>query len=165
MDLVAQVSPRAGPARSVIGRYVLEDEIAAGAMTSVCLARVHSSDPGQDGTRTVLVKRLNGEVVRDADFVAVLMDESVRASRLRHPSVLAPTEVLWVERRELLSACEYVPGETLAILFGACFRSGVRMPAPVAVAIVADVLRGLHAAHEARDDADRPVPLVHGAVT
>ena len=165
MDLAAKVSSAAATSsRSVVGRYVLEDELAAGAMASVCLARVHGDTHAQPA-RTILVKRLHGELLKDGEFVATAAREAQAAARLGHPNLLAPFDILWVERRELLFATEYVPGETLAILFGACFRSGVRMPPPVAVAIVLDVLRGLHAAHEALDGSGQPLGLVHRGVS
>src|SRR5205814_10476372 len=52
---------------------------------------------------------------------------------------------------------EYVLGDTVAGLL----RASGRCPVPVAVAIVCDLLRGLHAAHIAEDAAGAPLEIVH----
>jgi eukaryotic-like serine/threonine-protein kinase len=158
MDLLAKVAPRG----SVIGRYLLLDEVAAGAMATVCLARVRGDTLVSD---TVSVKRLHTGLLRDADFVATAVDEARRASAVHHPNLLVPQDVVQVGTRELLFVSPYVAGETLAILFGTCFRCGIRMPPPIAAAVMRDVLRGLQAAHEAVDDGDRPMPIIHRGVS
>jgi eukaryotic-like serine/threonine-protein kinase len=158
MDLLAKVAPRG----SVIGRYLLLDEVAAGAMATVSVARVRGDTLVSD---TVSVKRLHAGLLRDADFVATAVEEARRAAAIHHPNLLVPQDVVLVGSRELLFVSPYVPGETLAILFGTCFRGGIRMPPAIAAAVIRDVLRGLHAAHEAVDDRGRPMAVIHRGVS
>jgi serine/threonine protein kinase len=54
---------------------------------------------------------------------------------------------------------------SLAQLLRAAQTRGERVPPAVAAAIVADVLRGLHAAHEATDEQGAPLDSVHRDVS
>jgi eukaryotic-like serine/threonine-protein kinase len=71
---------------------------------------------------------------------------SEQAMKVEHPNVV---ETLGIVRHpgELLAAMEYVPGASLEELREA---SPGGLPSEIATAILADVLHGLHAAHEAR---------------
>ncbi|MEN9581001.1 MAG: hypothetical protein RJA70_4010, partial [Pseudomonadota bacterium] len=52
-------------------------------------------------------------------------------------------------------------GGTLEALFRKAAARGETIPAPIALRIITDSLSGLHAAHEAEDDAVKPLGLVH----
>jgi serine/threonine-protein kinase len=60
---------------------------------------------------------------------------------------------------------EYVHGESLWKLARTAQERGERVPVGIAAAIVIDALRGLHAAHEARDERGEPLNLVHRDVS
>jgi serine/threonine protein kinase len=144
-----------------VGRYRLYGIIAAGGMATVHYGRMH----GQLGfARTVAIKRLHREYARDPDFVAMFMDEARLAVRLHHPNVVETLDV-FADGGELFLAMEYVPAVSLALLLEAAQASRELVPPPVAAAIVADVLRGLHAAHEATDEAGNPLDIVHRDVS
>lgn len=141
-----------------IGRYLLFDAIAQGGMATVYLARLL----GQEGfARTVAVKQLYPHFALDRDFVAMFLDEARLSSRIRHPNVVAPLDIL-VEGSELFIVMEYVHGESLAALNA--LQRGPWPPA-VASAILMQVLLGLHAAHEATGDNGQPLEIVHRDVS
>jgi eukaryotic-like serine/threonine-protein kinase len=147
---------------SVIGRYVLYDEIAAGGMATVCLGRLR----GERGfKRTVAIKRLLPELARDPEFVSMFVDEALLAARIQHPNVVAPLDVVTIEDRELLLVMEYVHGEALSRLVGNCRRAIRPVPVDIAVSVMTGILYGLHAAHEALSDQGLPLNIVHRDVS
>jgi serine/threonine protein kinase len=76
---------RASNTRLVASRYALFDEIGVGGMATVHIGRLR----GAAGfVRTVAIKRLHPALVRDLEFVAMLIDEARLAARIRHPNVV-----------------------------------------------------------------------------
>jgi serine/threonine-protein kinase len=144
-----------------IGRYAIHGAIASGGMASVHFGRL----TGAGGfARTVAVKRLHPHLAKDREFAAMFVDEARLAARIRHPNVVATLDVLAVSD-ELLIVMEYVHGESLAELCRVASARKERIPPAVASAIVGDVLTGLHAAHEAKDEQGRSLGLVHRDVS
>lgn len=145
----------------IIGRYALHGVIASGGMANVHLGRLL----GLAGfSRTVAVKRLHPTFARDPEFVSMLIDEARLAARIRHPNVVAVMDVVALEG-ELLLVMEYVHGESLSKLIVAARKAKQRIPVHVLVTIMAGVLYGLHAAHEARNERGEPLGLVHRDVS
>ena len=144
-----------------IGRYILCDEIAAGGMASVYLARL-VGDVGF--ARTVAVKRLHGGIAKDPEFVSMFLDEARITGRIRHPNVVPTLDVVST-RGELFVVMEYVHGESLGRLFTTLVADAASVPAPIAVACLVDALHGLHAAHEAKDELGVPLDIVHRDVS
>ncbi len=141
-----------------IGRYALWDEIGAGGMASVRLARFQ----GPVGfSRTVAVKSLHPHISKDAEFVAMLLDEARIATRIRHPNVVQVVDVVVDESRVAL-VLEYVHGDSLSKLWKAASHN---VPRAISLRIVIDMLRGLHAAHEARAEDGLPLGIVHRDVS
>jgi serine/threonine protein kinase len=144
-----------------VGRYVLYDQIASGGMATVHMGRLI----GPVGfSRVVAVKRLHPMYAQDAAFVAMMIDEARLASRVRHPNVVPILDVV-ASDNELLLVMEYVQGETLARLQRMARRGGEGMAPDIAVAVLIDTLRGLHAAHEAKNAAGEPLGIVHRDVS
>ncbi|HZO16115.1 MAG TPA: protein kinase [Polyangiaceae bacterium] len=124
-----------------MSRYLLHRQIASGGMASVHLGRLR----GMAGFRRVVaIKRLHPQYARDPVFVETLLDEARLVSRIRHPNVV-PVLDLVKHRGETLVVMEYIHGLAASALIERCGR----IPTHVALTIVGDVLRGLHAAHEA----------------
>src|SRR5678815_1790433 len=135
----------------VIGRYLLCDAIASGGMATVHLGRL----VGPAGfSRTVAIKRLHPHFARDPEFVAMFLDEARLAARIRHPNVVSTIDVV-VLKGELFVVMDYVHGEALSRLV----RTAGPLPVAIAASIIAGVLYGLHAAHEARTDDGTPLHL------
>lgn len=150
------MSVTASPRR--VGNYAIFDAIATGGMATVHYGR----QLGEAGfSRTVAVKALHPQFAADPSFATMLVDEARLSSRIRHP-----IELVDVVRdgAELLLVLAYVAGEPLHRLMKAARgRGGV--PAAVAIAILCDMLTGLHAAHEAKDATGRSLELVHRDVS
>lgn len=140
-----------------IGRYELARELASGGMASVHLGRIHGA---QGFSRVVAIKRILPEYAGKPDFVQMFVNEARLAARVRHPSVVATLDAFEHEG-ELLLVMEFVNGLSLAKLVMLAQDRAQRVPLRVAAAIVAGALRGLHAAHEARDETGRPLTIVH----
>ena len=144
-----------------IGRYVLHGEIASGGMASVHYGRL----VGTGGfTKTVAIKRLHRALAQTPSFRNMILEEGRLAARVRHPNVVPPLDVL-AEGGELLLVMEYVHGESLSRLLRAAWGAGERVPLPVGAAILSNVLHGLHAAHDAKDEAGKPLDIVHRDVS
>jgi serine/threonine-protein kinase len=154
-------SPPASAPFAVVGRYAIFDEIASGGMATVHLGRLL----GAAGfSRTVAIKRLHPQFSRDQEFAAMFMDEARLASRINHPNVVQTLDVVPVDK-EILLVMEYVHGVPFAHLLGASRRAGQRVPPRIVAAVMAGVLEGLHAAHEAHSETGAPLGVVHRDVS
>jgi serine/threonine-protein kinase len=145
----------------VLGRYLLGEPIAAGGMATVHLGRLC----GPAGfSRTVAVKRLHAHLASNPEFVQRFVDEARIASRIRHGNVVQTLDVVALDD-ELLLVLDYVHGESFARLRRLASAAGAAIPPRVASGIVGGVLRGLHAAHEAKSAKGVPLQLVHRDVS
>jgi eukaryotic-like serine/threonine-protein kinase len=145
----------------IVGRYALYDEIAAGGMATVYFGRLL----GPVGfSRTVAIKRLHPHHAKDPQFKTMFIDEARLVSRIQHPNVVATLDVVSTEE-ELLLVMEYVQGESLARLLREAMNRGEPVPLRVALAILSNVLHGLHAAHEAKSETGEPLDIVHRDVS
>ncbi len=158
MQAIINREPRAP---IVIGRYALYDEIASGGMAAVHIGRLL----GPVGfSRTVAIKRMHANLAKDPEFVSMFLDEARLAARIRHPNVIGTLDVVALSG-ELFLVMEYVHGESLFRLMKTA-RDGAR-PIPLAIvsAILVGVLDGLHAAHEATNEHEEPLSIVHRDVS
>ena len=156
------VTSKAQPSR-VVGRYVIYDEIASGGMATVHFGRLRG-DVGF--SRTVAIKSLHAHFARDAEFISMFLDEARLVSRIQHPNVAAPLDVVLLkESEELFLVMEYIHGETLARLLKGAFTMKIAVPAAISASIMSGALHGLHAAHEAIDELGAPLNIVHRDVS
>jgi serine/threonine protein kinase len=145
----------------VVGRYALYDAIAAGGMATVHLGRLL----GPVGfSRTVAIKRLHAQFASDPEFVSMFLDEARLAARIRHPNVVPTLDVV-ATSGELFLVMEYVPGESVGRLARAMREHEQTVPLRITSTIVAGLLHGLHAAHEAKDERGYPLGIVHRDVS
>jgi serine/threonine-protein kinase len=141
----------------MIGRYALYKEIASGGMATVHLGRI----VGAGGfSRPVAIKRLHAQYARDPSFVAMFLDEARLASRIFHPNVVAPLDVVSTDG-ELFLVMEYVRGASLSRLL----RSEGLAPPRIISSVIGGLLYGLHAAHDARGDRGEALDIVHRDVS
>ena len=155
------MAPFEGSPPMRIDRYELYGVIASGGMATVHLGRLVG--PAGFG-KTVAIKRLHPHLAKEPEFVAMLTDEARVTGRIGHPNIVPTLDVV-AARGELFLVMEYVPGLTLAQLVKNAATEGERVPLPIACTIMASVLRGLDAAHEARDESSRPLEIVHRDVS
>jgi serine/threonine protein kinase len=151
----------ADAAPRIVGRYAIFDEIASGGMATVYLGRLMGSG---GFARTVAIKRLHPQFAKDPEFVAMFLDEARLAARIRHPNVVPTLDVV-AASGELFHVMEYVQGESLSHLARGVRSRDERVPLPIVTRVMKDVLQGLHAAHEARDERGVPLNIVHRDVT
>jgi serine/threonine-protein kinase len=156
----AEATPPAAQSR-LGARYALFDELGAGGLATVYLGL----SLGRHGlSRVVAVKRLHPDHARDPELVAMLADEARLAGQIHHENVVPVLDVVVVDG-ELMLVMPYVPGESLGRLLGAESRAGRAVPWRIAAALALDMLEGLHAAHEARDEHGLPLGIVHRDVS
>ncbi len=151
----------AGTEQRMIGRYALYKEIAAGGMATVHLGKV----VGAGGfSRPVAIKRLHAHFARDPAFVAMFLDEARLASRIFHPNVVAPLDVVATDG-ELFLVMEYIRGASLSRLVRAATAEEKPISPKIVGAVISNMLHGLHAAHEARSDRGERLNIVHRDVS
>jgi serine/threonine protein kinase len=150
-----------GAPQRIGDRYSLHDRIGSGGMATVYLGR-DSKAAGLPAT--VAIKRMHPWLLKEPELVAALLDEGRVVSHIVHPNVVAIREVV-VEEHELFLVLEYVHGEPLSGLLPVLRARREPVPVGVACSLVRDLLRGLHAAHEANDERGRPLGIVHRDVS
>lgn len=147
--------------RQHIDRYELIAEIASGGMATVYLARLTGVGGFQ---RFFAIKRLHPHLAGEKEFVEMFLDEARLAAGIHHPNVVPILEV-GASPNGYYLVMEYIEGETLARLLARAAARSTRLPAPVAVRSGLDMLHGLHAAHELRDETGQLIGLVHRDVS
>jgi eukaryotic-like serine/threonine-protein kinase len=141
----------------VVGRYALYGEIASGGMATVHIGRLL----GPVGfARTIAIKRLHPQYAKDPEFVSMFLDEARVAARIQHPNVCATLDVV-ATQGELFLVMEYLQGETLSRMIRAVRNRGEIVDPRIAVAVIAQTLHGLHAAHEAKSERGEALTIVH----
>jgi eukaryotic-like serine/threonine-protein kinase len=144
------------PAQQV-GRYTICDQLAAGGMATVHLARLVGS---AGFSRVVAAKRMHRHFMSDPEFKQMFLAEAQLAARIQHPNVVPILDVLTHED-ELVIFMDYVHGESLHALMRTAHESQKPIPIPIGCAIIVGALQGLHAAHEARSELGEPLGIVH----
>jgi eukaryotic-like serine/threonine-protein kinase len=145
----------------VVGRYTFAHEIAAGGMATVHLGKMM----GPLGfSPLVAIKILHPQFAKDPEFVRMFLDEARLAARIRHPNIVPVIDV-HAEDGVLFLVLEYIHGEALGRVITASHRVGTLPSLGVTAAVMCDVLQGLHAAHEAKDERGEPLGIVHRDVS
>jgi serine/threonine-protein kinase len=135
--------------------------IASGGMARVWMARL----AGQKGfQRLVAIKLIRPEYASDPHLQRMFLDEARIASRIHHTNVV---EVMDLAEQDGLAyqVMPLVHGASMSKLLAAAAARGMRLEPHVILRIVADAARGLHAAHELRDDDGKPLEIVHRDVS
>lgn len=133
------------------GPYEILEELKSGGMGSVLLARRRG--PGAF-EQLVAIKTIRPEYASSPAVRAMFLDEAAILARLSHPGV-ATVHDFGEEGGTLYMTMEYVAGIP--------FRDVVeRKPPPGVIArAIAEACRGLHAAHELRDNSGNVLGVVH----
>jgi len=144
-----------------VGRYTVHGELASGGMATVHIGRMGAAG---GFAKLVAIKRMHPQFAKDPDFLAMFLDEARLVTRIRHPNVVQPLDVI-VERGEVLLVMEYIHGDALSRLNRVLRARSERIPLRIAIAIMSGVLHGLHAAHEAKSEKGEPLGIVHRDVS
>jgi serine/threonine-protein kinase len=145
-----------------VGPYQLVKAIGAGGSARVDLARIERAYGFQ---RHVVIKRPLEHLRGDARAADSLRREARLGGRLRHPNLVAILDAGTYDGYDYI-VLEYVHGGSLRDLMQAEEGGRVRdVSLDVALTIVRDVARGVHEAHELRDEHGAPLGLVHRDVS
>jgi serine/threonine-protein kinase len=156
------MNPRVATEHDRVGPYQLVKAIGAGGSARVDLARI---DRAYGFQRHVVIKRPLEHLRGDSKAADSLRREARLGGRLRHPNLVAVLDAGVHEGYDYL-VLEYVHGGSLRTLMQSDDPARVReVPLEVALAIVRDVARGLHVAHELADERGAPLGLVHRDVS
>jgi len=144
----------------VLGRYELLLPIARGGMAQVWAARLRGSRGFQ---KVVAMKTILAGSIDDTNLEQMFLEEASLASQVHHPNVV---EILDLGEHEgtLFLVMEWVDGEPLQLVL----RHSVEhapLPLPIAVNVVGQACKGLHEAHELRDEKGQLLGLVHRDVS
>jgi serine/threonine-protein kinase len=144
----------------VLGRYELLLPIAKGGMAQVWAARLRGSRGFQ---KIVAIKLIRLGTNDDERLERMFLEEATLAAEILHPNVVATLE-LGDHEGALYLVMEWVEGEPLSVIMKeAADRGGI--PLPIAVNLIGQACRGLHAAHDLRDETGRPLGVVHRDVS
>lgn len=145
-----------------IAQFEIVRRLGAGGMAEVFLARKR----GAEGTfKIVVVKRILPAFTTSRRFRSMFIDEAQLATRLNHPNVVQVYEFSNEGEEGHILAMEYVEGCDLGHLMSAAKAKGRLIPPWVSAWMVAEAAKGLHYAHEKRDEGGAPLDIVHRDVS
>jgi eukaryotic-like serine/threonine-protein kinase len=141
-----------------LGKYVPFARLGSGGMAEVFL----SVAPGPMGfNKLAVLKRLKSP--DDIAHVKMFLDEARLAARLNHPNIVHTYEV--GETDGYFIAMEYLEGQSLQALLTRLAARREGLSEPLVAYIAAQVLKGLHHAHELCDFDGTPIGIVHRDVS
>ena len=139
------------------GRFDLKQEVAAGGMASVWVART-TGDGGF--VHVCAVKRVHPHLAKQKQFVDMFLDEARIAARIQHPNVCRVFDFGLVEGVPYL-AMEYLAGVSFSAVLACLSREPHPNRLVATCALVSEAAAGLHAAHELLDPNGAPLDVVH----
>ncbi len=154
--------PSTRPTPKRLADFEIVRRLGAGGMAEVFLAKKR----GAEGTFKLLVlKRILPAYGASRRFRTMFAEEAQLATRLNHPNIVQVYDFQdYGEEGQLLSM-EFVEGPDLKRLVRVAQGRSQRIPPFVAAYIIAEVAKGLHYAHERKDEAGRPLDIVHRDVS
>ena len=139
-----------------LGNYRLIAVLGRGGMAVVHLAVMR----GPAGfNKLVVLKQLHPQYSEEPEVVAMFLDEARLAARLSHPNVVQTNEVGEDGDRRFM-AMEYLEGQPLNRILHRLSGAG-GLPVATHLRVIADLLGGLHYAHELTDYDGSPLCIVH----
>ncbi|MEM9693933.1 MAG: serine/threonine-protein kinase [Myxococcota bacterium] len=142
-----------------LGKYRVIAKIGEGGMARVMLVM---SDDVPGFHKLMVVKELKEELAHDDEFLTMFLDEAKLVARLNHPNIVQSYEVGEFDGRHFITM-EYLEGQPLNAFLRRIGRA--RVPLPVHVRVLVDVLSGLEYAHGLTDFDGTPLRVVHRDVT
>jgi serine/threonine protein kinase/tetratricopeptide (TPR) repeat protein len=157
---MTEPSPRPTPKR--LADFEIVRRLGAGGMAEVFLAKKR----GAEGTFKLLVlKRILPAYGSSRRFRTMFAEEAQLATRLNHPNIVQVYDFQDYGDEGQLLSMEFVEGPDLKRLVRTAQGRTQRIPPMVAAYIVAEVAKGLHYAHERKDEAGRALDIVHRDVS
>lgn len=150
------------PPPNEIAQFEIVRRLGAGGMAEVFLAKKQ----GAEGTYKVLVlKRILPTHGSSRRFRSMFIEEAHLATRLNHPNVVQVFEFQDFGDDGLLLAMEYVEGCDLGRLMSAARATDTRINPWLGAWTIAEAAKGLHYAHEKKDEAGQALEIVHRDVS
>jgi serine/threonine-protein kinase len=144
-----------------VADYEIVARMKAGGMATLFLGR----RTGASGfSKPVAIKVVHAHLADDPAFVEMFVDEALLCARIQHPNVVHVEELRESNGAHLL-VMEYVAGCSLGQLLRALAKRQRRMTPELAVHVAINVLDGLHAAHELKNEQGAPMEVVHRDVS
>jgi serine/threonine protein kinase len=144
--------------RERFGSYEIYEELGAGGLASVHLARSRAIK------NPVALKRLYPHVAGVRELVESFIDEARLARYLRHPGIARVYEFGRIKGTYFI-AFEFVPGPTLQQLQRQCAAHVGLIPVPVVLEIGYQLCDALDHAHNLCDEHGQPLRIVHRDVS
>jgi len=145
------------PLPSPFGRYTLLERLGVGGMAEVFRSKIVLSHGFE---KMLVIKRILPHLAADKNFVSMFIDEAKLTAQLTHPKIVQILDFGDVTGQYFITL-ELVDGFDGLVLLRRCAQKGLRLPAPLAVFVIMDVLEALDYAHNATDMDDRPMHIVH----
>ncbi len=136
--------------------------LGAGGMAEVFLAKKRGAE---DTFKLLVLKRILPAYGSSRRFRTMFAEEAQLATRLNHPNIVQVYDFQDYGDEGQLLSMEYVEGPDLRKLTRSAQAKGQRIPPYVAAYIIAEVAKGLHYAHERKDEAGKPIDIVHRDVS
>src|SRR5512133_2836539 len=126
------------------------------------MARVYLAESVVSGIRKLVVlKVLNPEFCADPEMRALFRREAELSAQMNHPNVVQVMAVVEYGNTPVI-VMEYLDGTPLSLLLK---EAGERLPLPLHMHVLSQVLAGLHHFHELRDLDGAPLNTVHRDVS
>ena len=136
--------------------------LGAGGMAEVFLAKKR----GAEGTyKLLVVKRILPQYATSRRFRQMFVEEAHLATRLNHPNIVQVYEFSDHGDDGLLLSMEHVEGCDLGRLMSQARSKTVKIPPYVSAFIIAEAAKGLHYAHERKDESEQPLEIIHRDVS
>jgi serine/threonine protein kinase/tetratricopeptide (TPR) repeat protein len=148
-------------APSKLAQFEIVRRLGAGGMAEVFLAK----KPGAEGTYKLLVLKRILQQQASRRLRSMFVEEAQLATRLNHPNVVQVFDFFDGGEEGQLLSMEYVEGPDLGMLMSSAKAKSTRIPPWVGAWIIAEAAKGLHYAHEKKDDAGVPLEIVHRDVS
>jgi serine/threonine-protein kinase len=138
-------------------------------MADVYLA-VSRVTPGFE--RLAVIKRLRADLLVEDDdnpqdaahFIAMFRDEARLAILLKHANIVHTYDV-FEDKDKLYLVMEYIEGQSLSAIQRLLAKTSRKLPVDQAAVVIAEILGGLHYAHELKDYSGQPLNIVHRDVS
>ena len=147
---------------SQLADFEILHRLGAGGMAEVFLAKKR----GAEGTfKLLVVKRILAVHGASRRFRSMFVEEAQLATRLNHPNIVQVYEFSDHGEEGLILSMEYVEGFDLGRVISAARKEGTRIPPLVGAFVVGEAAKGLHYAHERKDERGAPLDIVHRDVS
>ena len=140
-----------------IGKYEILTQLTSGGMAELFLG--YTAGPG--GFRKyVVVKRILPDAKDNEQFVKMFLDEARITAAFNHPNIGQVFD-LGEDGAGLYLAMEFIAGQNLNQVTGACAKKRAVLPIGLSASVVHDLALALHYAHTFRDPAGKSFPVIH----